>query len=118
VSTGPDPSFVVREWALEPSDGFQVAAHVHHTCEEAFYVLEGEIEVMFDGESRSFQQGMLALVERGTAHTFRATGNAPSRVLAILTPEVDRLISALHQPGQTAEQIDQAWQRANSELAG
>jgi quercetin dioxygenase-like cupin family protein len=113
-----NPSFVIREWTLEPSDGFQVAPHIHHSSEEAFYVLEGEIEVMFDGESRRFQQGMVALVERGTRHTFRATGDTPSRVLAILTPEVDQLISALHQPGRTAEEIDQAWQRANSELAG
>jgi mannose-6-phosphate isomerase-like protein (cupin superfamily) len=113
--TGHAPSFVIRDWRLEPSDQFMSLPHIHHSAEEAFCVLEGRLAVVFNDEVLSFGPGEVAIVERGTKHTFRPEGPEGARVLAVLTPEVDRLINELHRPGATAEEIAAMWRAADSE---
>jgi mannose-6-phosphate isomerase-like protein (cupin superfamily) len=110
------PSFVIREWDLAPSEQFMSLPHIHHSAEEAFCVIEGRLAVVFDDEVRYFGAGEVAMIERGTRHTFRAEGPHGARVLAVLTPEVDRLIEELHRPGATPEEIAAMWRAADSEL--
>lgn len=88
--------FVLREWNLAPNPGDQAPPHVHHQSDEAFIVLGGQLEVLMGDERRVLNAGESALIPAGTVHTFATHGSAASRVIAVMTPEIDELIQALH----------------------
>jgi quercetin dioxygenase-like cupin family protein len=60
--------------------------HVHHDEHEAFYVIEGELEVACGGERHAAPAGSFAFLPRGIAHTFRVVGDCPVRMLTIAVP--------------------------------
>ncbi|KAA0917606.1 cupin domain-containing protein [Aquicoccus porphyridii] len=60
--------------------------HVHRGADETFVMLSGEAEFWMAGETVVKQVGESVFVPRGTEHTFRVTGDKPSRHLVILTP--------------------------------
>jgi mannose-6-phosphate isomerase-like protein (cupin superfamily) len=60
--------------------------HVHHDEHEAFYVLEGELELICGGERSTAGPGAFAFLPRGIAHTFRVIGDRPVRMLSIGIP--------------------------------
>lgn len=64
--------------------------HVHRDEEEAFYVLDGEIEFEVDGEVARAVPGTFALAPGGKPHTFR-----------ILTPTARMLVIASSPEGDT-----------------
>jgi len=105
--------FVIKEWDLAPYPGYQAPPHIHHGSDEAFYVLGGQLEVLTGNERRIVPAGQLAFVEAGTVHTFTNHGPANCRVLVIMTPEVDQLIAALHEPDQDKAGV---WARFNSSV--
>jgi len=82
--------------------------HVHRNEDEAFYVLEGELEFLLGDRWTRVAPGASVFGPRGVPHTFRNVGAASSRVLAVLTPagferffeEVDRLAAAGPPPPQ------------------
>ncbi|HWP41844.1 MAG TPA: cupin domain-containing protein [Blastocatellia bacterium] len=60
--------------------------HIHATEEEAFYVLEGELNVLVGERTVTATAGAFVLVPRGTVHTLSNAGAAPARVLVIISP--------------------------------
>jgi quercetin dioxygenase-like cupin family protein len=109
--------FVIREWNIDPYPGDQAPPHIHHRSDEAFYVLDGELEVLTGEERKTYQTGELAFVSAGTVHTFANRGPDGCRVLVIMTPEVDELISALHGRGDDqADDPSAVWARYNSSV--
>jgi quercetin dioxygenase-like cupin family protein len=60
--------------------------HVHHDEHEAFYVLEGRLEVLVGGARHEAGAGAFAFLPRGIAHTFRVIGDTPARMLTIAVP--------------------------------
>ena len=60
--------------------------HIHHGEDEAFYVLEGEIELTVKGEVFMVGPGSFVNAPKGTPHTFRNAGTTPARFLALLAP--------------------------------
>jgi quercetin dioxygenase-like cupin family protein len=60
-----------------------------HEGPEGFYVLEGEIEFVVDGEARSGGEGFWALVPAGLSHTFGNAGDRVARLLIIHSPAAD-----------------------------
>ena len=56
--------------------------HVQTEEEEAFYILDGEVEFEVDGEVVTATPGTYALVARGAAHTFRVKTDT-ARMLVI-----------------------------------
>lgn len=110
------PDFVVRRWDLEPYPGDQAPRHVHHGSDEAFCVVDGVLDVQLGDERRRLARGEFLVVPAGTVHTFATVDDAPATVLAVMTPEVDELVTALHE-ASTAEERDQVWARYNSALA-
>lgn len=60
--------------------------HVHHSEDEAFYVLEGEIRFFSEGRSWVLGVGGFAFLPRGVPHGFRTEGDTPSRSLILATP--------------------------------
>jgi quercetin dioxygenase-like cupin family protein len=107
------PDFVIKEWNLAPYPGDQAPPHVHHRSDEAFYVLDGTLEVLTGDERRILSTGELAFVPAGTVHTFANRGPDASRILCVMTPEIDALIAALH----SGEGGDAVWARYNASVA-
>ena len=60
--------------------------HVHENEEEAFYVLDGTLDLHLGNEVVSVAPGSFCLVPRGVVHTFRSTSDDPARVLVVLSP--------------------------------
>ena len=65
--------------------GLELPLHVHSREEEAFYILEGELEFELDGERRVAGPGAFVMMPRGARHRFAACTDV-SRMLAILAP--------------------------------
>ncbi len=60
--------------------------HIHKAEDEAFYVLEGEVDVKRGEETLHAPTGAFVLVPRGTTHTLWSTGSTPAKILAIFSP--------------------------------
>jgi mannose-6-phosphate isomerase-like protein (cupin superfamily) len=60
--------------------------HVHDREEEAFYVLEGMLDIQMGDRTLQAGPGAFCLVPRGTAHTFHSTSDTPARILVIVSP--------------------------------
>ena len=55
-----------------------------HDGQEFVYVLEGEIELFYDGERRTLRPGDSAYLDATRQHLFRGLGRTPSRMLAVV----------------------------------
>jgi mannose-6-phosphate isomerase-like protein (cupin superfamily) len=76
--------------------------HHHNSYDEAFYVLNGEMEFCVDGEIARVPAGSLAWVPRGAIHSFRNPCTVPIHMLVVTTPEaidlIIRMPEGLHNP--------------------
>ncbi len=60
--------------------------HIHHSQDEAFYVLEGEYEFLCGEERITAGPGSFVHIPKGTVHTLQNIGDGPARTLVLLTP--------------------------------
>ncbi len=59
----------------------------HHAGEtEAFFILEGEVAFMIDGQDKLARAGDFIPVPDGALHAFEAIGHAPARMLILNAP--------------------------------
>lgn len=77
-------AYEVMEFRGQPG-GVGPRAHVHRRADEAFIVLEGELEMGVGGEKVQAPAGTSVHVPRGVVHVFRYAA-ADTRFLAVLTP--------------------------------
>ena len=70
--------------------------HVHHSDDEAWYVLEGRLRVQVGAQEVEAPAGAGVLVPRGTPHTYWNPDPGPVRYLLLMTPRIYQLIEALH----------------------
>ncbi len=83
--------------------------HVNDGADVAVFVLDGQIEVLFDDRVERLRAGSFAFAPRGTVQAWRVTGDA-ARFLAIRTaPGFERILRALgtRAPGPILPQLDQ-----------
>ena len=74
--------------------------HIHHSHDELFYVLEGEVLFLFGEPLVSGLPGTFVFIPRGTVHAAKVIGSEPGKVLAA------------HIPGgmeQSFEEFTQLW---------
>jgi mannose-6-phosphate isomerase-like protein (cupin superfamily) len=62
------------------------SAHVHDDEDDAFYVLDGELVFMVDGDDVPAPAGTFVLVGPGVRHTFVNRTSTPVRILNIHAP--------------------------------
>jgi quercetin dioxygenase-like cupin family protein len=68
------------------SGGFVAAEHLHPYQSERFEILEGEVEFEVDGEIAVARAGDVVMVEPGTPHRFRNTGDEEIRFRCEVRP--------------------------------
>lgn len=87
-------AFSLMERTLPPG-GRKPPAHVHANCEEAFYVLEGEVEFALGEQSVIGRRDTFVLVPGGVAHTFGNPGAEQARLLVLHAPAMDAYFEEL-----------------------
>src|SRR3954466_13896646 len=60
--------------------------HIHHREDETFQILEGEYDFTVGGNSFVAKKGTTIFAPRGIPHTYRYLGQAPGRLLCVITP--------------------------------
>ena len=76
----------VAEFLVPPQGHGVPPAHIHHTHEEGFYILEGELEFVVGIQTVRVGQGAFVMVPAGVAHTFSNPTEKPARFLSTFTP--------------------------------
>lgn len=103
--------FSLMERTLPPG-GRMPPAHRHLACDEAYYVLDGEVTFLLEGEERIGAPGWWVLVPGGAAHTFGNRSPGPARLLVLHAPPLDSYFAELHElwhrpePPTTDEELD------------
>jgi len=87
-------AFSFMERTLPPG-GRKPPPHIHIDCEEAFYVLDGEIEFFLGEETVIGRPGSFVHVPGGVSHTFGNAAIMPSRLLIIHSPAMDTYFEEL-----------------------
>ena len=59
--------------------------HVHHTHDEGFLLLEGDVSLFLPGREVALRPGEYMLAPRGVPHTYQV-GKAPARWINLCTP--------------------------------
>jgi quercetin dioxygenase-like cupin family protein len=104
-------SFSLMERQLPPG-GRRPPRHSHIDCDEAFYVLDGEVDFWVGGDTTRQGTGAFVLVPGGTMHSFGNLTSTEARVLIIHAPAMDKYFEALHElwsgdtPPSTAQEQD------------
>lgn len=75
---------LIEHPAMHP--GFATPHHVHHREDEAFYIIEGEVAFILNGEWKRVGPGAYVYGPREIPHGFKIVGEAPARMLVVCTP--------------------------------
>jgi quercetin dioxygenase-like cupin family protein len=95
-------AFAFWEAAVPPQGG--PPPHIHKGEDEAYYVLEGELEVLDGDRTFTVSAGSFVYLPRGTLHAFKNVGKSPSRMLLLITPAgLENFFFEVGQPAQAGE---------------
>jgi mannose-6-phosphate isomerase-like protein (cupin superfamily) len=114
-------SFVIAEWrdpggAVDPPR-YIAPLHIHHSDDEAWYVLEGALRFRLGDEQVEAHAGAAVVARRGIAHTYWNPRGEPARYLLVMTPAIAALIEALHAEGETRS-MEELFRAYDSTLIG
>ncbi len=79
-----DGKYALWEAIVPPGGG--PPPHVHSREEEGFFILEGEITFLIDGERIVARAGMFANMPVGTPHSFKNESSQPAKMLISVAP--------------------------------
>ena len=102
-------SFEIHEWR----GSGPATLHVHHSDDEAWHVLEGELTFRYSDRTETVGAGRTVFVPAGVAHTY--TAGRETRYLIVLTPRLRSLIAALQADRDPGHQHE-IYRRFDSEL--
>ncbi len=81
--------------------GFATPRHIHHTADEAFYVLEGAMRGYCGDQDWRATRGSFIWLPRGIPHGYAVEGDEPLRTLAIVLPAgFEQFIAAVGEPAR------------------
>lgn len=86
MATGEDTNGKYAVWEAIVPPGGGPPPHVHSREEEGFYILEGEIMFMINGERVVATAGMFANMPVGTPHSFKNESGKPAKMLISVAP--------------------------------
>jgi mannose-6-phosphate isomerase-like protein (cupin superfamily) len=113
--------FVIAEWrdpgGLPGPPRLIAPPHLHHSDDEAWYVLEGILRVRVGKEEVEANAGSAVFVPRGTPHTYWNPGPNPARYLLVMTSNIYRLIQEIHAlKERTPSALRAVFEKYDSEL--
>jgi len=85
VSSDTGGTLAVYEFTVPPATAGP-PLHIHRNWDEGFYVLEGEMAFLIDGQTSTAPAGAFVFIPRGVPHTFWNKSAAPARQLTVFTP--------------------------------
>lgn len=98
------PTYTLLE--IASAEGHGPPPHIHEREDEAFYVLEGALEVLTGEKTHRAEKGSFVHIPKGTLHTYKAVGNGITRHLVTITPGgFEQLFRAIGTPA-VAESSD------------
>lgn len=74
----------VGEMVVQPS--IAVPPHIHHRNDEAFYVLDGRLQLTVAGQDYDLEPGAFVFVPRGVRHKWVNSSSQPARIMLTFTP--------------------------------
>ncbi len=77
-------AYFVLEGSVPPGAG--PPPHIHHDQVETFYIVEGQLELMVDGEVREAKAGDFLHVSKGAPHSFINRSQTPAKIIATFVP--------------------------------
>ena len=112
--------FVIAEWRDPGGSGPRrliAPFHVHYADDEAWYVLEGTLMFRVGEDEIEAPAGSAVMAPRGQPHTYWNPSGAPARYVIVMTPNIHRLIRAIHaMPARTPETLAAVFAEHNSTL--
>src|SRR3954449_12798483 len=110
-------SFGLFESSFPPGTGMPFL-HLHRSYEEAFYVLEGEVQFQLGSEEPHAGPGSTILIPAGVPHCFRNVGTRDVRWLVVTAPA--EAVTLIEQAGAVApgdlDQLAELFDRYDSEI--
>jgi mannose-6-phosphate isomerase-like protein (cupin superfamily) len=106
----------LAEWSDEGESSEErpiAGLHVHHSDDEAWYVLEGTLGFRLGEKTASASPGSAVLAPAGTPHSYWNAGPGLARYLLVASPRLFALIEELHEPGADYSEI---FRKYDSEL--
>jgi len=95
-------AYTAVEIPVSPGNGTPV--HRHSREDEAFYVIEGEVQFVVDGCSFVAAAGALVHAGRGTEHAYANRSSVPARMLVVAVPAgIERFFGEIGEPVAGAE---------------
>jgi quercetin dioxygenase-like cupin family protein len=85
LATGEQTGGSFSQVLTDDPRGTATPLHLHRNEEEAFYVLEGEVSVLLDGQWSELSAGDYALVSRNTPHAY-VVRSEHARMLVTFSP--------------------------------
>ena len=77
--------------------------HVHHTEDELFHVIEGELALHVDGVNGRIAAGESMLAPKGVPHTYRVLSDRARWTVVTTHGDFERFVRAVSRPAETAD---------------
>lgn len=77
--------------------------HVHHTQDEAFHLIEGELVFLIDGETKRVLPGETHLAPKGVPHTYRVVSEQARWLVVTTHGDFERFVREAARPALGAE---------------
>jgi mannose-6-phosphate isomerase-like protein (cupin superfamily) len=113
--------FVMAEWRDAGGSATErrliAPRHVHHSDDEAWYVLEGTLMFEVGDDEVEARVGSAVLVPSGTPHTYWNPSPEQARYVIVMTPNIHHLIQAIHaMPVRSREALAAVFEEHDSTL--
>ena len=84
VSEDTGGAYTLFEASIPPQSG--PPPHIHHWEDEAYYILEGEFEILDNDHMITASAGSFVHIPKGTLHRFKNVGETTATMLILFTP--------------------------------
>ena len=85
--------------SVVPPQG-EAPLHVHHREDEAFWVLDGELEILVGEDTFRASAGSFVYLPKGIRHAYKNVGTGPARFLTLIVPGgLEKFFEEVDKPG-------------------
>ncbi len=84
--TGKDTGGKYAQWLSITQPGGGPPPHLHEREDEWFYVLEGQVSFLVEGQWTDVGPGSGAFLPKGSVHTFKNVGDGPLHMVLTVAP--------------------------------